>query len=489
MQLESDMERIGRVISNQYGVTVKFGGLASTNGDCITLPSVDAIGDDATRFINGYLDHEVAHVRYSTFNHSRSYPMTNPMSKYSQAMANAIEDMRVEKLMLKDYPGCIRHLEPLHKHYDADISSKFDELDWKAKVIMYVNRKLRGVDVPVTQDETYHKAVKLIDDSGLLSAAERARNTSEVVQCGWSIVNVLKHLIEGKAEEDEKEDDDNQGGDSGDDSKDDGEKGNQEQQNQGGGDGEEEGNGSQQGGDDPVAEHSIRESIEKALEQSPTGVGEHFRKMLEGPGGLPTGPNRGSSRYTVHSTKHDAVHTKFISDGREVRRLKQNGGINLAIKRVTEEIASVFSSNERRGWRHEQERGQHISVGNLARFASTPFNKPFKVKSEKRVDTAAVTILVDESGSMSREDKYFFARETAYALAKSLSRLSIPCEVIGFSAIDLMSLNKEYPSDYLKYTRGMTALNHNIFKSHDETETALNNLSNIKFRNGGNADG
>lgn len=99
---------IAKAIGRRYGVKVKIGGSrAFTDGNTITLPSLPADDPEVEVLVNGYLDHEAAHCRFTDFDAERS------REPFQNWLEGALEDIRCERGMGQQYPGCRRHLEGL----------------------------------------------------------------------------------------------------------------------------------------------------------------------------------------------------------------------------------------------------------------------------------------------------------------------------------------------------------------------------------------
>ncbi|MEI8574167.1 VWA domain-containing protein [Methylomonas sp. LW13] len=91
---------VAAAIGNRFGVKVSVGGnQAYTDGKSIQLPAYD--GDDAEYqdVAWGLLAHEAAHIRYSDFT------LRYGNSVLRRRLCNAIEDVRIEYELAKDFPG------------------------------------------------------------------------------------------------------------------------------------------------------------------------------------------------------------------------------------------------------------------------------------------------------------------------------------------------------------------------------------------------
>ncbi|OAI17857.1 nitric oxide reductase activation protein [Methylomonas koyamae] len=91
---------VAAAIGNRFGVKVSVGGdQAYTDGKSIQLPAYE--GDDAEYqdVAWGLLAHEAAHIRYSDFTLRFGH------SVLRRRLCNAIEDVRIEHELAKDFPG------------------------------------------------------------------------------------------------------------------------------------------------------------------------------------------------------------------------------------------------------------------------------------------------------------------------------------------------------------------------------------------------
>ncbi|WP_224962779.1 vWA domain-containing protein [Geomonas subterranea] len=97
---------VARVLGKQYNIKIAMGNYqtASTDGKTIFIPMVK--GEAAVDFARGYIDHEAAHIRLTDFNFM-------PTNDFRGQLLNVIEDIRIEKAIGKDYPGCASNLRRL----------------------------------------------------------------------------------------------------------------------------------------------------------------------------------------------------------------------------------------------------------------------------------------------------------------------------------------------------------------------------------------
>jgi hypothetical protein len=91
---------VAAAIGNRFGIKVKVGGdQAYTDGKLIQLPAYNGNDPDYQDYAWGLLAHESAHIRYSDF----SIAFGNSVLR--RRLCGAIEDVRIEHELAKDFPG------------------------------------------------------------------------------------------------------------------------------------------------------------------------------------------------------------------------------------------------------------------------------------------------------------------------------------------------------------------------------------------------
>jgi cobaltochelatase CobT len=91
---------VAAAIGNRFGIKVSVGGnQAYTDGRSIQLPAYEGDDPDYQDFAWGLLAHESAHIRYSDFT------LRYGSSVLRRRLCGAIEDVRIEHELAKDFPG------------------------------------------------------------------------------------------------------------------------------------------------------------------------------------------------------------------------------------------------------------------------------------------------------------------------------------------------------------------------------------------------
>ncbi|RWJ03394.1 IPT/TIG domain-containing protein [Mesorhizobium sp.] len=97
----------------------------------VNIPNVpDNATPEFIRAIQGFIDHEVAHVLITNFDHYLVKDAHfNPKAKRLQNIINQVEDTMIEREIVKIFPGSARNIHDLRVHYNNAISKPFvDEM-------------------------------------------------------------------------------------------------------------------------------------------------------------------------------------------------------------------------------------------------------------------------------------------------------------------------------------------------------------------------
>ena len=92
---------IATSLAQQTNIEITIGGnQAYTTGTSINLPDYELDSPDDIKLVKGYLAHESAHIRYNSFAVN-----LNSLTPFSARLLNVIEDVRIEREMVKDFKG------------------------------------------------------------------------------------------------------------------------------------------------------------------------------------------------------------------------------------------------------------------------------------------------------------------------------------------------------------------------------------------------
>lgn len=182
--LESSFEIAARVIGNNYGVRVVFeGDEASTDGNLIRLPGFSELSEENQEDLNGYLDHEVGHVKFTDFESWRRIEHS-----FHRTLANLAEDVRIENRMGETYAGARRHLKRLREKIEQSQDARWPTIDLLFRFGGAMQRQLQEKSYP--EDLEIEPLLHICRDE--INDLKGADSTEEVRRLTWSIILKLK---------------------------------------------------------------------------------------------------------------------------------------------------------------------------------------------------------------------------------------------------------------------------------------------------------
>lgn len=169
------------------------GDTAKTDGTTVYLPAIDHATDidlHKQRVMRGYIDHEAGHGRHTDLK-AWSKSGHDPKSlQYAPMLANAIEDVRIEKLICEEYPGAQKNLEAVsesvNRHYlkmlkrDPSLAKEFAKvgalaLTWEGRRRMGYEGKTIEECLATLPPDILKKVQELTD------LAEKCQSTKDAV--------------------------------------------------------------------------------------------------------------------------------------------------------------------------------------------------------------------------------------------------------------------------------------------------------------------
>jgi len=444
----------------------------------VNLPYLpDNASDQLIAAVQGFLDHEVAHVLFTDFN-------VKSGNKELHNLTNLLEDSRVEKLMAKKYRGSYSNLENTGNFFlDNVISPEFERLQAEgAPDEQLVSSLFTPMMRALSGQELYADYLKdkmpIIQDlwdklTPLKPELEKLASTKDAARIANRVYKILNE-VDDDAPEDH---DDNAEDESG------------EGEGEGGGEGGGEGKGkgiapsASSGEDEGEGEGEEGEAAAGGGESEDEGEGEGAEGKESddkgSKGGKPKdsqwkpGDNKDSERKMgkygsaiLDSMKDElngfseSVSTKiaedaasfakeseynvFTNEGDVIEKLSvpernYNDSMFSSLENKTREMVAPMQKDLERAiqarsqavWESGLRKGK-LNSGSLARLASTGDSRVFRKKQESSTKDVAVSLVIDASGSMSGS-KIHTAAAAAYALSSVLDRLKIAHEVICFT--------------------------------------------------------
>lgn len=122
---------VTRITGSNYAATVIFSGeSAKTNGSVVYLPNLppdSELANTEAAVMRGFADHEIAHIAYTDMEVMKAAVSISRTHGYA---LNVLEDMRIEALRIRDYPGSKRNIAATFQRVCEDWSAKGAERSW-----------------------------------------------------------------------------------------------------------------------------------------------------------------------------------------------------------------------------------------------------------------------------------------------------------------------------------------------------------------------
>jgi Cobalamin biosynthesis protein CobT VWA domain len=437
--------KMARVLTGRYGATVSF----DTSGprverDRIVLPELapGAAGPADLDALTGQLDLLVARSKYSTISEISALN-----SGVTQRIAQAIEDRRVCERLFNDYPGARRFVGKLREQKARTTHARWPTLAWRDKLIWFIERALWD-EAPDVTERTPALVATLGAVSDLLQTNRASRSTPESVAGARALVARIRSLAAGdvntmmfSADADEALDAEQVSGDP-----DAPDAASQEMSDAASSDAA------------SMAQAPSDASAEASEASSPAPPMTFDIDMIDG-----------RPRLSIPLTTEFDLITDLtgLGDAAAWRNLRALARAETAP--LTARLERALKADEQTHWKREQERGE-IDRPALAKLVVSPgYRTPFRVKRTTEGRDAAVTLLIDRSGSMAGR-KITLARLCAAALCDALMQLSFKCEVLGYSSVESPDMRALYEQklaegvDLNRFNRRVERLDLHIYK-------------------------
>jgi len=149
-------------------------------------------------------------------------------------------------------------------------------------------------------------------------------------------------------------------------------------------------------------------------------------------------PSEADPNYTVFDGGHDEeIRAEDLAEPAELERLRayldqQLEPLKGAVSRLANKLQRRLQAQQNRSWEFDREEGI-LDAGRLARVVANPTTPlSFKVEKDTEFRDTVVTLLIDNSGSM-RGRPISIAAITADVLARTLERVDVKVEILGFT--------------------------------------------------------
>lgn len=419
------LDKTAKIIGEKYGVRVIFSGdQPCTNGNTIILPALPTkIDDFIADIFRGYCDHEVGHVRYTNMDVWNSVVDNKRLVK----MLNIIEDIRVEREMVKDFIGTKHNISVAIQYlFDKDC---FPLSNAVYRLSIEGRKRLYGCEL---NTEDVSEQVKADFGNDIFERLEAMQNTMDALDIAKSILEACEGMEEGMGK------------------------------GVGNPDSKAEIIGGKAGSMEVLKDIDESEDVSEKIK---TILKERHIEAIE------------NGEYLVYSTEKDLVWTIPQGDLRVYQELRDSlSGLNV----FRQKIVTFFKARIASRWHSGCEEGRlDARMLHRSQFGYTNIFKKKIVHSEE-IDTA-VTFLVDFSGSMgsvSEGHGLWHAMRTAVLFLESFAPTGIKTELLGYTTGEMFSVKRECDAEgkevYVgrKYGRIEQLVTY-VFKTFDEPYNAV----------------
>ncbi len=495
--LESTTEKVSRVLTEKYGMRVVFrGAFCHTDGETIYLPSLpEDVPEELIGALRGWADHECSHALFTEIGVGADFTKKHGPKAFS--ILNTLEDARVEQLMSEKFPGSGINIRQGYEYVTSgeppdDI---FWALTWalysRAKGLEdfkvlppEIYQLLEGCKPELDQVLCCPSTSELatVAESIWLKLADKLESLRQEQQ------------KEQEQQQQDEESSGNSGEPSGQSGSEDGDTDQEQQeQSQPGSDGEQENEAPEsenaedqqdEGGAQPeesepetgssAGEAQDEEAAQDEDPESDSGDPETDKGgdggAGEEPSGEPANEENGdpesdninpsypdstlepgedaspmgqlksrieeaacpsdepSSSYRVYTTEHDVVDRPDKSGYRWKDDLAK---FRPQVAGLMRRLVHTLRGRSEKNWRREQSRGK-LDPGGLHKLATGSSARVFRKPALRDDGATACTLLLDLSGSMQGR-QIDMCKKLGLVFGETLSRLSFPTEIIGFS--------------------------------------------------------
>lgn len=430
--IENSVERTARMLSQSYGINVVWkAGEVKTDGKTIYLPTLpDDAPDDLLEAIQGYLDHETAHILFTDFKAATSH--RPELTDEEMHCVNIVEDVRVEAAISQLFPGSPYNLRRAHEWLYHQLASSWPTMNQFLRALTaYFDYMKNGESefwVSTVDPDTKDLVAECVQAAGDLATVH---TTYDAIATGLRIFEVLKDYAAEQQEQREKE--------------------------------ERETGQKKQGTGAGKSKSAQSQSDQSQDAQSVTGFGQLSKALAEAAKDvLDAQPVKRSTPGTAgyqHNLANDHSYRVYTTAGDTITLmpppLTQSYDSLLSLRDETRDITSVLKTRfvnalrtqTRRRWTSGKDEGK-LDARRLHRSVLGFGDNVYKQQSDKRALDTVVMVAVDHSGSMSGT-KLRLAGQAAVVLGDALAPLKIPFAVYGYSTTS----PHEVPNDSHMYAR------------------------------------
>ncbi|MBF0251590.1 MAG: cobaltochelatase subunit CobT [Alphaproteobacteria bacterium] len=423
-----------RAMGQARGVIVDYGRATekpSLGPDAAHLPDPGAKPSvDDVRLLRGHADTLAVRLHY----HDRKlHARLRPSGEDAREAFNALEQVRIETLGLRAYPGSAQNLAAVHRltaeNYTGIRERRREDLGHALALL--ARERLGGPALPAPARALANLWRDWLAGAapGYLERLAGAVDDQEAFAAATGEILRALDLMDdapGQSEEDQQSEQDASQGD----------------------DAEQGGEGEQRDAPPEEREAAPTSSLTAMLAEA-MQAGDSMDGDMVGDGESPAGPTErpadwpsneppAKAPYRAFLTKYDEViPAEDLADGGELARLREQLDRQLdklqgVVAKLANRLQRRLLAKQTRSWEFDLEDGL-LDVARLARVVVDP-HSPLSFKMEKDADfrDTVVTLLIDNSGSM-RGRPITIAAIGADVMARTLERCGVKVEILGFT--------------------------------------------------------
>jgi cobaltochelatase CobT len=395
---------VAAAVGRKLGVRVKIGGSeAATNGDVIHLPSLPFDDTDVAAVAFGFLEHEAAHIRYTD--------QVECGSPFEAHIQNALEDIRIESALLKEYPGFDKNLAavPAWLQANGKLAVLDQELHPAAVIGEYLFSRLRYEVLGQTpladraaQSENLLRSkfsAGVVTKLGsVVGQVPMLKSSLDSLNLASLVVSILKDESDPPKEEPPSKSD-NESDDSGDESQE------------------------ESSGPTPAQASNAQMALVAGESECGDDIGETLAQALSDQSAKASPSGGGGIGFAEESPDPGLgdSHSVWIEASKQTMALRA---------RIQGLVQAARQVHERHG-----RYGARIDSRRVVKAYVSKDGKMFRKRSESIEVNTAVTLLLDRSGSM-EDGKIEVARITALSTASALEGIrGVSVNVAAFPGV------------------------------------------------------
>ena len=439
------LTRLARTLAQRHGIEVRFaqhGPVAQP--DLLVLPDTLLAGDVDDDAIIGLVDLYAARIRFGAIDDIAA--LASPVVR---AIAQAIDDRRAAGCLAAIYPGATTFLQRMRAATAAATHRRWPRMAWRDRLVWRIERALWS-EPPPSIERVPSLDATMAASSDLVDAARAATSTSDSIRAAHRIVERVRALASAgannmmfTADPGSTIDSDSIAAEF-----------------------ESDGQGAPDDSRAPVSAESgggaIADTASSAEAPTPGDAAPRTIRL--------SADNRPLLSVPL-TTAFDTV-TDFTGNGEPARWHRLRSAARAQTEPLKLRLERALKVDEQTRWKREQERGE-LDRMSLAHLVTSPgYRTPFRVPRAAPGRDAAVSLLIDCSGSMAGR-KIELARLCAAALCDALTQLGFACEVLGYSSVEDAAMRAHYQRwidaghDTFGYNRFVERLDLRVYKRFD----------------------